>query len=140
MTPSLALVLALSAGPLPPDTAAARWAPPAPVPLEARLQPPPARTAAPGARNGAPRDRFFGEDKWKHFFTSFLATSLAAGAARAAGLDTDASVLVGAGAATALGIGKELVDHRGPGGASAYDLVWDLGGVGAAAAIVLRTQ
>ncbi len=90
-----------------------------------------------------PGDRFFGEDKWKHFFTSFATTSLAASAARLTGMDTETSVLVGAGAGVTLGIGKELVDLRRPDArfaASAKDMAWNLGGVGAAAAIGLRTQ
>jgi uncharacterized protein YfiM (DUF2279 family) len=90
-----------------------------------------------------PRDRFFGEDKWKHFFTSFFATSLAASAARLSGMDTEASVLVGAGAGLSLGVAKEVVDLRRPEarfGASVNDMVWNLGGVGTAAVIGLRTQ
>jgi uncharacterized protein YfiM (DUF2279 family) len=90
-----------------------------------------------------PRDRFFGEDKWKHFFTSFVATSLAASAARLAGLDTEQAVLVGAGAGLSLGVAKEAADLRRPGArfeASLHDMVWNLGGVGTAAVIGLRAQ
>jgi uncharacterized protein YfiM (DUF2279 family) len=90
-----------------------------------------------------PRDRFFGEDKLKHYFTSFVATSLAASAARFAGLDTREAVVVGAGAGTLFGAGKEVLDLRRPGarfGASLNDMVWNLAGVGTAAAIGLRTE
>ena len=96
-------------------------------------------------RSGAPQpaDRFFGEDKLKHFVTSFIVTSLAASGARAAGLDHDAALMVGVGTGAAVGIGKELSDRgRGREGATASfnDIVWDLAGVGAAAAVVSRAQ
>lgn len=90
-----------------------------------------------------PGDRFFGEDKWKHFFTSFVTTSLAASAARLSGLDSETSVLVGAGAALTLGVGKEVVDLRRPDArleGSLKDFAWDLGGAGAAVLIGLRVQ
>lgn len=115
------LALALAAA----DTPVA--APPPPPPL-------------PAGQPARPRERFFGEDKWKHFFTSFLATSLAASGARAAGMEPGAAIRVGAGAGTVLGAGKELADLRGAGSASLYDLVWDLGGVGAATLVQLRTR
>lgn len=88
-----------------------------------------------------PADRFFGEDKLKHFFTSFVVTSLAASGARAAGLDADMSLLVGVGTGATVGVLKEVSDLRREGAtASLYDIVWDLGGVGAAAAVNARTQ
>ena len=91
---------------------------------------------------GGPQpDRFFGEDKLKHFFTSFIVTSLSASGARAAGLDHDTSLLVGAGVGTAVGIGKELNDLRAEGEtASLLDLVWDVGGVGAATIVQAQTK
>ncbi|HEX6911376.1 MAG TPA: hypothetical protein VF142_13310 [Longimicrobium sp.] len=94
-----------------------------------------------GRPPGAPPERFFGEDKLKHFFTSFVVTSLAATGARAAGLDADASTWVGVGAGTTVGVLKEVSDLNREGAtASLYDIVWDLGGVGAAAAINARAQ
>lgn len=96
-----------------------------------------------GGSGEQPRDRFFGEDKWKHFVTSFVATSLAASAARLSGMDTEAAVVVGAGAAVTLGVGKEVVDLRRPGArldASLHDMAWNLGGLGVAAVVGLRTQ
>jgi uncharacterized protein YfiM (DUF2279 family) len=88
-----------------------------------------------------PPDRFFGEDKLKHFFTSFVVTSLAASGARAAGLDQGTSLLVGVGTGATVGVLKEVSDLRREGAqASVYDIVWDLGGVGAAAALNARTQ
>lgn len=93
-----------------------------------------------GGQQGPP-DRFFGEDKLKHFFASFVATSLAASGARAAGLDHDASVLVGAGTGVGLGLWKEWTDRNQEGRtASVNDLVWDFAGVGAASVIQLKTQ
>lgn len=94
-----------------------------------------------GRQPGAPPERFFGEDKLKHFFTSFVVTSLAATGARAAGLDADASTWVGVGAGTTVGVLKEVSDLNREGAtASLYDIVWDLGGVGAAAAVSARAQ
>ena len=88
-----------------------------------------------------PRDPWFSEDKFKHFVTTFLVTSLAASGARAAGLDGDASLLVGAGAGAAAGVGKELSDRRREGSTASFkDIVWDLAGVGAASVIQARTQ
>lgn len=88
-----------------------------------------------------PRDPFFGEDKFKHFVTSFIVTSLAASGARAAGLDHDSALLVGVGTGAAVGIGKEVRDlGREDARASINDIVWDLAGVGAAAAVASRSQ
>lgn len=86
-----------------------------------------------------PRDRFVAEDKWRHFFTSFTVTVLAAGASRAAGLDTESSAWVGASVGGAAGVWKELRDAGRPDAtASVADLAWDAAGVGAGAAVVLR--
>ena len=92
----------------------------------------------PGER---PADRFFGEDKLKHFFTSFGVTSLAASGARAAGMYAEPALWVGAGTGAAVGVLKEVSDLDREGStASLYDIVWDLGGVGAAAALGARAQ
>ena len=94
-----------------------------------------------GPQPPQPADRFFGEDKFKHFVTSFIVTSLAASGARAAGLDHDAALMVGVGTGAAVGVGKEIRDLGREGSrASAYDIVWDLAGVGAAAAVQSRSQ
>lgn len=83
-------------------------------------------------------DRWLSEDKWKHFFASFAATSLSASAARLSGLDAHASVWAGIGAGAGVGIWKELRDHRArAGSASLRDLGWDAAGV-AAGAVLLR--
>lgn len=96
-----------------------------------------------GGRNGPqpqPRDGWFGEDKLKHFVTTFLVTSLAASGARAAGLDQGTSLVVGAGTGAVVGVGKELSDRRRDGTASFKDIVWDLAGVGAASVVQARAQ
>lgn len=88
-----------------------------------------------------PRDPFVAEDKFKHFVTSFIVTSLAASGARAAGLDHDSALMVGVGTGAAVGIGKEIRDlGRENATASFNDIVWDLAGVGAAAAVASRSQ
>ncbi|HEX2079064.1 MAG TPA: hypothetical protein VHG08_15175 [Longimicrobium sp.] len=88
-----------------------------------------------------PRDPWFSEDKFKHFVTTFLVTSLAASGARAAGLDAGTSLFVGAGTGATVGIGKELSDRRREGSTASFkDIVWDLAGVGAATVVQARTQ
>ncbi|HEX6749820.1 MAG TPA: hypothetical protein VF092_21185 [Longimicrobium sp.] len=88
-----------------------------------------------------PRDRLFGEDKFQHFFVSFIATSLAAGGARLAGADHRTSLYVGAGTGAAIGVAKELMDARNPDEtASVLDLAWDLGGVGFATAVAAQAK
>lgn len=92
------------------------------------------------ARPAGPRDRLFGEDKWKHFFTSFVITSLGASGARAAGLERDWSLGVGAGLSLTAGAGKEYADFRNParGNPSALDLVWDVLGTGAGVVVAAQ--
>jgi uncharacterized protein YfiM (DUF2279 family) len=88
-----------------------------------------------------PADRFFGEDKFQHFFASFLTTSLAASGARIAGVSHDGSLLIGAGTGATIGVLKELRDARNPAEtASLFDLVWDAGGVAFATAIVAQAK
>ena len=94
-----------------------------------------------GSQAPQPRDPFFGEDKFKHFVTSFIVTSLASSGARAAGLDHDTALLVGVGTGAAVGVAKEVRDlGREDATASFNDIVWDLAGVGAAAAVASRSQ
>lgn len=78
-------------------------------------------------------DRWVAEDKWKHFFASFVVTSLAASGARAAGAGPDASLVAGAVVGTGVGVAKEIRDARTPGESASFrDLVWDGAGVGIA--------
>jgi len=88
-----------------------------------------------------PADRWVGEDKWKHFFASFVITSMAASGSRAAGADVEPSMWIGAGTGTAFGVWKELRDIGRDGEtASVKDLVWDLAGVGAASAVMRQVR
>lgn len=88
-----------------------------------------------------PADRWVAEDKWKHFFASFVVTALSAAAVRAAGADARTSALVGAGVGTGVGAWKELRDMRSPGETpSLRDLAWDVAGVGAAAAVAAQAR
>ena len=88
-----------------------------------------------------PPDRLVAEDKWQHFFTSFVITSIAASGARLAGLNQSPSVAVGVSVGAGAGVYKELRDARQPGrSASLADIVWDAAGVGLAAVIAFRTR
>ena len=93
-----------------------------------------------GSSPAAPQpERWIGEDKWKHFFASFVATSVSASAFRAAGASADASLAAGAAVGGGVGIWKEVRDQR-RGGAEFSDLVWDFAGVGAATAVIAQTR
>ncbi len=88
-----------------------------------------------------PRDRWFSEDKLKHFAASFVITSLAASGARLAGLDSRTTVWVGAGVGAGFGAWKEYRDSRLPDATvSARDVVWDLAGIGAASAMMAQVR
>ena len=99
----------------------------------------PRRTTRP-PRRAEPGDRVFGEDKWKHFFTSFIITSLGASGARAAGLERGLSLGVGAGLSMGAGAAKEVFDFRNPqvGTPSLLDLAWDALGTGAGVVVVAQ--
>lgn len=85
-----------------------------------------------------PVDRWFAEDKLKHFAVSFVITSVSASAARFAGVDRHSSVVIGAGVGAAAGLAKELRDARptNPGTFSYRDILWDIAGIAAATAVV----
>jgi VanZ family protein len=88
-----------------------------------------------------PPARFVAEDKWQHFFTSFVITSIAASGARFAGLEQAPSIAVGVSVGAGAGVYKEIRDARQPGrSASLADLVWDAAGVGLAAVVAFRTR
>lgn len=82
-----------------------------------------------------PWDRWFAEDKFRHFVASFVVTSLSASGARVAGFDRPTSVRIGAGAGATAGILKETFDARAGRGFSYRDLVWDFTGVAAAVVV-----
>lgn len=91
--------------------------------------------------NPEPPDRWFAEDKVKHFATSFAATTLAAGGARMAGLDVREAAYAGAGTAAVLGVWKEVRDARTPGAsASLRDIVWDGAGIAVGTAAMLQVR
>jgi putative lipoprotein len=88
-----------------------------------------------------PRDPWVSEDKLMHFAASFAATTLAASAARTAGLDPERSTVAGAVAAAGIGVWKEVDDHRRPGGFFSFrDLLWDAAGIGAAAGVMRQVR
>ena len=88
-----------------------------------------------------PRDRWIGEDKLKHFFTSFAATAISASAARLVGMDARTAAWAGAGAGGALGVWKEIRDAATPAGRASFrDLVWDGAGVAAGTAVMLQVR
>ncbi len=94
-----------------------------------------------GAGRAPEPDRLFGEDKLKHFFTSFVATSLASSGAWMAGLDRETSLYVGAGVGFGIGIAKELRDRNQEGETASFlDLAWDAAGVGAGIALAAQAR
>ncbi|HEX6938468.1 MAG TPA: hypothetical protein VF158_03590 [Longimicrobiales bacterium] len=131
MHPWIPILVALQLGAAP--------SPDVPAPIAAPA--PPAAPVPPTTLAGdtvPPRDAWFAEDKLRHFFLSFAATSVAYGAARTAGLDHGpAEVAAGVGAAAA-GVWKEFHDRSLGRPFSRKDLVWD--GLGILAAVVLATQ
>lgn len=78
-------------------------------------------------------DPWFGLDKWKHFAASAVIESVSYGFASAR-QGHSASLRIGAGAVSVIGLGKELYDWRTKGQFSTKDLTWDFLGGGAAAA------
>lgn len=90
-----------------------------------------------GTLTRPPLDRWLAEDKLKHFVASFVITSVSASAARFAGADQHTSVLIGAGMGAAAGVTKEFRDNQVPAGTFSYrDILWDIAGIAAAAAVV----
>lgn len=134
MSPLLHIALAL-------QLAAAGPAPPASTAPGPRLQHRFATAAAPAPRPSPPSsDRWFGEDKLKHFFMSLAIVNVAYGGTRTAGVDHRLAVTVSAGLGAAAGLGKELYDHNTGGDASARDLLWDALGVAAGAVLAAHTR
>ena len=87
-----------------------------------------------------PPDPFFGEDKIKHFVTSFVVGSISMSGARAAGLNRSDAILAGAGFTVAIGVAKEINDSRRGQFFSVRDLLWDIAGTGAGAALLSQTR
>lgn len=78
-----------------------------------------------------PRDDWFGEDKFQHFFMSLALTHLAYGSARLAGLDRRPALVAAGGVSGAAGLWKEWYDLRRGSIFSVKDLVWDAAGIAA---------
>lgn len=99
-----------------------------------------AEFAEPSAQTAPSEDRWFAEDKFKHFWLSFAATSLTFGFVDAAGLDwPEAGVAAGVVAGGA-GVWKEFSDRERGERFSRKDLVWDALGVGVALLLAGRTS
>jgi uncharacterized protein YfiM (DUF2279 family) len=87
-----------------------------------------AQEAAPGP----PADAWLGEDKFRHFWASYVVTSFGFAAAVAADQDRDTALLIGIGAGATAGVAKELYDRRRGQIFSRRDLVADALGIAAA--------
>lgn len=85
-------------------------------------------------------DRWFAEDKLRHFFLSFAATSMAYGAARTVGMESTPAQIAAVAVAGAAGIWKEWRDHRVGGPFSAKDLAWDALGIGVGVLLTSQTR
>jgi len=85
-------------------------------------------------------DRWFGEDKLRHFFLSFAAIGTAYAAARTAGLEPGPARAAAAAATAAAGVWKEHRDRRAGSRFSAKDLVWDGLGLGAGLALTAHVR
>ena len=79
-----------------------------------------------------PADSWTGEDKFRHAAASWAAMVFTYAAARAAHDDADAAIAVALPVTGALGVAKEIVDHRRGGPFSFRDLAADALGAGAA--------
>jgi uncharacterized protein YfiM (DUF2279 family) len=87
-----------------------------------------------------PGDRWFADDKLKHFFTSAFVQSMSYGVIRRTGVE-HGPALVGASAVTAaVGVAKEVHDFRARGEFSVRDLSWDAAGAGAATVLLVQTR
>lgn len=86
-----------------------------------------------------PVDPWFAADKVKHFALAGFAESIGFAAAREVGADRRAALSAGLAIGLGVSVAKELADRRRGGRASARDLVWDLAGMAAYAALLART-
>ena len=85
----------------------------------------------------APPERGVGPDKLKHFFRSAFVQSASYSALRLGGVEHDGALVTASVATVAVGIAKEVHDGRSGRGFDVRDLMWDVAG-GAAAAAVLE--
>ena len=92
-----------------------------------------------GASAPAPRGRWFGPDRIKHFFLSFFVQSAGYSIARAVNVDHSASLAAASGVTAAAAVSKEVWDRKRGTGFSTGDLIWDALGAGAATALLVRS-
>jgi uncharacterized protein YfiM (DUF2279 family) len=85
-------------------------------------------------------DSWFAADKAKHFFTAAFVQTLSFGGLRATGLHRNASLVGATTVSSSVSIGKELHDRSSGGVFSLKDLAWDAAGIGAATALLRRTE
>lgn len=79
-------------------------------------------------------------DKVKHFFLSAFIQSVSYSALRVGGVEHNRALGTASAATVAIGIAKEVHDARSGRGFDARDLVWDLLGAGAAAAVLEQSH
>ena len=85
-------------------------------------------------------DRWFSQDKAKHFFMAAFVQSASFSALRSTGLHWSTS-MAGATATTAIvSVGKEIRDARTGGDASIKDLAWDAAGAAGASVLLRQTE
>jgi uncharacterized protein YfiM (DUF2279 family) len=85
-------------------------------------------------------DRWFGEDKLRHFFASYAVAAVGYGSARLVGIESDAALSLATGGAVVASIGKEWADVRRGGPFSLKDLVYDAAGIAVALGILRNTR
>jgi putative lipoprotein len=88
----------------------------------------------------APRDRWLGLDKAKHFFISAFVQSISFSTLRCVSASRNASLLGATAVTSAVGVGREIYDRRPGGVSSAKDVAWDAAGALAATALLLNTS
>jgi uncharacterized protein YfiM (DUF2279 family) len=85
-------------------------------------------------------DRWFGEDKLRHFFASYAVAAVGYGSARLVGIESDAALSLATGGAAVASIGKEWADVRRGGPFSLKDLVYDAAGIAVALGILRNAR
>ena len=84
-------------------------------------------------------DKWFAEDKLRHFAFSYVITAGTAAAARTV-TGRSESVAIGAAIGMAAGIAKELYDKKTNRSASFRDLLWDVAGVSVGVLVAQRVR
>jgi uncharacterized protein YfiM (DUF2279 family) len=79
-------------------------------------------------------------DKLKHFFMSAFVQSASYSALRLGGVEHDGALVAATAVAVTAGVGKEVFDARAGRGFDGRDLVWDIAGAGAAAAVLEQSR